>query len=97
MHQQVLEGTGIPSDVNNIVVPTQHGLPPFITGNKGHPIEDPESDSESVSSSVKCKKKLKSGMVALPTDIKTLQIWLHYNLSFGFITVAVQFHQLSFE
>ena len=80
-----------------MVVPTQ-GLPPFITGNKGHPTADPESDSESVSSSVKCKKKLKSGMVALPTDnIKTLQIWLHYNLLFGFITVAVQFHQLSFE
>ena len=55
-----------------MVVPTQ-GLPPFITGNKGHPTGDPESDSESVSSSVKCKKKLKSGMVALPTDnIKTL-------------------------
>ena len=61
--------------------------------------QDPDSDGESVESVNKsCKLKPKSGMVAMPFDnIKTPQIWPHYNLAFGFVTDAIQFHQISFE
>ena len=59
---------------------------------------DPDSDGESVVSVNATKKKLKSGMVALPTDnIKTPQIWPHYNLTYGYVTAAIQFQHITFE
>ena len=67
------------------------------TNMPGRAQEDDCSDGESIAT-VEPKKKPKSGMVASPVDnIKMPQIWPHYNLSFGFVTAAIQFHQLSFE
>ena len=99
-------GPGPGNDAQN--VNTQHmtgnmavaqALDNFARTNTGHQGVHADSDGESVNSLVKSKRKgKKSGMVACPADnIKTPQVWPHYNLSFGFVTAAVPFHQLSCE
>ena len=41
---------------------------------------------------------MQSGMVAKTTDnIKSQEVWPHYNLNFGFVTQKIEFHQISFE
>ena len=88
---------GLP--VNNMVMNTA-SVPQDIAqaGNQGPPEEDPRSDGGSIDTCVRPKKKIQSGMLALPTDnIKTPQVWPHFNLSFGFVTESIQFHQLSFK
>ena len=68
-----------------------------VTNNAGQLVAEKDSDGESMDSNVKSRKK-KSGIVAMPTDnIKTSQVWPHYNLSFRFVTLTVQFHKLSWE
>ena len=92
-----IHGDGHVVQSNNMAM-TQNAVTNFAQNNAGqHGVGDRESDGESIDSTCKPKKK-KSGMVACAIDnIKTPQVWPHYNLLFGFVTSAVQFHQLSFE
>ena len=57
------------------------------------------SDGELSSvSTVKCKKKLKTGMLAQPSDnIKSVAVWPHYNLQYEYASKPLQFLQLSFK
>ena len=75
------------------------GLMGFAHGNTGHGVEeDPISDGESVASSIKPKCVVKSGMVVKATDnIKSQEVWPHYNLNYAFITQPIEFHQITFE
>ena len=88
------------SGVNNMATGMQN-IRNFgaVTAEPGRQAPDPDSDGESsVSLIKKGAKTKKSGMLAMPSDnIKTPQIWPHYNLAFGFVTAAPQFHQLTFE
>ena len=81
--------------VNNMVT---QGVNAFARNNVGQQLLEQDSDGESESANKLSRKKIQSGMVALPTDnIKTPQIWPHYNLSYGFVTSAVQFHHIMYE
>ena len=74
------------------------GMDAFVLGNTGHTVVEPDSDGESSVSSVKRKSKLRSGMIANPVDnIKTQEIWPHYNLNFGYIVKKVEFPTLTYE
>ena len=44
------------------------------------------------------KKRLKSGMVAKATDnIKSQEVWPHYNLNYAYVAQPIEFHQITFE
>ena len=60
----------------------------------GHNTQDEDSESESIDTNMCRKRKIQSDMLALPADnIKTPQVWPHYNLAFGFVTEAVAISQ----
>ena len=80
------------------------GMDAFANTNMGHMGQHDYgnvSDGEYSDSNynVKASKaKIQSGMIAKPTEnIKTQEVWPHYNLGFGFVTAAVPFNQLTFE
>ena len=89
----ITAGTGMDRGTDNM------GVTGFARGNMGHELAVQESDGESsISSSFKKPKRVQSGMVAKPiNNIKTKEIWPHYNLTYGFVTAEVQYHQISFE
>ena len=69
-----------------------------LQGSGDRNLQDDHEDSELAVDIVHEKRKLKSGMVAIPTEnIKCPQIWPHYNLTYGYVTAAIQYHQISFE
>ena len=91
----VVEGSGV-----NVSAQAMGRLSQFMRGNLGHVAGDRESDDESSvsQSQVKLKNKVQLGMVAKQVDnIKSQEVWPHYNLTFGFVTARVQFHQISFD
>ena len=76
----------------------------MLTANNLHPptrdmaIESDGESSINLGGSKKHTTKMKSGMMALPSEnIKSQEIWPHYNLGFGYVTSAIQFNQISFE
>ena len=73
------------------------GMDAFARGNL-RPVEEVDSEGESSVSAVKHKIKLTTGMIAKPTDnIKSQEVWPHYNLNYGYVTQQVEFYQLSYE
>ena len=80
--------------------PQPMGIHAFAAANQGITQNYMDTDGESSTASGNCKisKKKKSGMMAKPTDnIKTQEVWPHYNLGFGFITAAIPYNQITFE
>ena len=60
--------------------------------------DDHDSEGEYVISLSKRKLKLRSGMMAKPTDnIKSPEVWPHFNLNYGYVMQTIEFHQLTFE
>ena len=71
----------------------------FAQGNIGHGVEDDQlSEGELVASSIHCKKTVKSGMVAKATyNIKSQEVWPHYNLNYAYVIQPIEFHQITYE
>ena len=72
------------------------GLGALAAQNNSPIIEDDEGGS---SVSVQCKnKKLKSGMLAKPSDnIKSVEIWPHFSLQYAYAASPVRFEDMTFE
>ena len=62
--------------------------------------DEGESDTSSITCTDKNKKtkKKKSGMIARPShNVKTQEVWPHFNLAFGFVSSNVTFNDLTYE
>ena len=61
-------------------------------------ISDGESSSISNNKTSNKRKKIKSGMVAkVSENVKSQEVWPHYNLMYNFVVDTVSFKELSFE
>ena len=73
-------------------------VPPVVSADVRRTLEtDEDEDGESLMSKVK-NKKLKSGMLALPSDnIKSVEVWPQFSLQYGYAAAPLKFEQMTFE
>ena len=61
-------------------------------------VDEEESESDNQSDTGKKRKKLESGINAKPAqNVKSVQIWPHYNLQCAYAATPLTFNQLTFE
>ena len=86
------KGTVVFDDITRPV-----GVDAFAAQNIDDPLNYGDGES-SISSVSKRKRKLKSGMVAEPSDnIKSVEIWPHYSLQYSYAVAPVTFENITFE